>query len=207
MTRKNTSDITPWASDLDHLQWIKTFAPQLLQAKNILDLGCGSGYVCDFFMSHGAKTAVGIDAIEVKSSAESKAVYYTKDLNDPHWQSSLLSQYPHGFDCICAFDIIEHLLSPALFLRSINDLLSKNGALVLTTPNSNSWERLLKPHTWSGARDPQHLTLFSKYSLGFLLRKCDMQPTLMCAPVRKLGPLSNLFPHIGGQIFTVAQKS
>jgi hypothetical protein len=86
-------------------------------------------------------------------------------------------------------------------------LLRPGGQLVVTTPNTNSWERLLRPTAWSGAQDPQHRILFNRYSLAFLLRRVGFKPLVVRAPLRKLAFLGPLAPEVGAQIFAVATKA
>jgi hypothetical protein len=92
------------------------------------------------------------------------------------------------------------------FLSGCRDLLKPGGRLILTTPNTASWERILKGDRWSGATDPQHRILFSRYSLGFLLQRVGLIPVQLRAPVRRLSSVGLLAPQIGAQIFCVATR-
>lgn len=190
-------------SDLDHLQWIKEAKVESLKGMRILDLGCGSGYVCHKAISDGAATAVGIDVVrpEIPSGGTNGWQFMSTDLNARNWHESFNEQ----FDLVLAFDIIEHLDSPFLFLSSCRKLLVDSGRLVLTTPNALSWERFAKPLSWSGATDPQHKVLFTKYSLDFLLNRVGFRSNYMSAPMRSLSFLGALQPQVGGQILCVAE--
>jgi len=103
-----------------------------------------------------------------------------------------------------AFDILEHLESPYRFFKAIKSILSKNGPLVLATPNTLSWECFMKPASWSGAQDPQHKILINRYRLKFLLSRAGLKCTQIRAPMRTLIPLGPLQPQIGGQIICLA---
>jgi 2-polyprenyl-3-methyl-5-hydroxy-6-metoxy-1,4-benzoquinol methylase len=189
-------------SDLDHLRWLEIAKLNSFRGLRILDLGCGSGYVCHKAMEEGAQQAVGVDIVkpQIPNEGASRWQFSDADLNDRHWQK----EFSNPFNLVLAFDILEHLDSPYLFLKSCRELTDKNGKLVLTTPNTLSWERFYKPNGWSGIRDPQHKTLFTKYSLDFLLRKAGFSSATFQAPMRSLSFLGPLQPQIGGQILCIA---
>jgi 2-polyprenyl-3-methyl-5-hydroxy-6-metoxy-1,4-benzoquinol methylase len=190
----------PLSSDLDHLKWLEAAEVQSLAGKNILDLGCGSGYICHKAMNDGANSAIGIDLVKPAAEAN-KWRFLQLNLDEKNWDRSLERD---TFNLILAFDILEHLESPYQFLKSCRNLMAPDARLVLTTPNLMSWERFFKPENWSGVQDPQHKVLFTKYSLRFLLRKVGLSVFLVKAPMRSLTFLNGLQPQIGGQLLCVA---
>lgn len=195
----------PLSSDLDHLRWLSDIGLDKMNHLRLLDVGCGSGYVCHYAMEHGAKAAVGIDIVKPKGLLDpSSWRFMNYDLNAADWPTEFKGE---TFDLILAFDILEHLDSPYAFLQNLRSLMSKDGRLVLTTPNLMSWERYARPDNWSGVRDEQHKTLFTRYSLKFLLSKAGLQSDLMKAPLRSLGGLSSWTPQIGGQIVCRASRA
>ena len=196
------------APDLDHLSWLGEHTSVGLgdwAGKALLDLGCGSGFLCAEAARQGARHVVGIDLKSPDVEAKDWR-FCTVDLEADDWTAEVpRAQNGHSsFDLICAFDILEHLSSPVKFLNNCRNLLSSGGHLVLTTPNTASWERLLKGEAWSGATDPQHKILFSRYSLAFLLRRTGFHPMVLNAPVRKLARAHIPCPQVGAQIFCVA---
>lgn len=190
--------------DFDHLAWLRRDGLDQVQAKSILDLGCGSGALCQHFVEQGASHVVGVDILPPTRPAEGWR-YLNVDLNGSSWPHSLATAQG-GFDLVLAFDIIEHLRSPVDFLASVRQILNTGGSLVLTTPNTNSWERWLRRERWSGATDPQHLLLFNLYSLRFLLERSGYKIKRLAAPVRSLKGLSGLMPQVGAQILCVASR-
>ena len=189
-------------SDIDHYNWLKILGINSFTNLNILDLGCGSGYLCQKAMSMGASQALGVDVVKPETDpSEMLWEFGQLNLNEPQWHEELTSK----FDLLFAFDILEHLDSPSNFLVSCRKSLSSNGLLVVTTPNVNSWECTVNPNNWSGVQDPQHKTLFTKYSLAFLLKKSGFSDINLQAPIRKLSFLGALQPQIGGQILCTAK--
>jgi 2-polyprenyl-3-methyl-5-hydroxy-6-metoxy-1,4-benzoquinol methylase len=197
---------TPRPSDLDHLHWLNTKVNKNWKGCNVVDLGCGSGYLCEWLKAEGAAEVVGIDIEEPALIGKPLWTFGKVDL-EKEWDSDLRSLLNGGSaDYIFAFDIIEHLSSPWGFLSSCRKLLKPGGTLVLTTPNINSWERVLRPSNWSGARDPQHKILFAKYSLAFALEKGGYFVETLEAPLRSAKGLAPLLPDIGGQLFSVSKN-
>lgn len=195
------------APDHDHLRWLAAYGLESCADQTILDVGCGSGFLCQEFMRRGAKKAVGVD-LATPDVPPKAWVFLRQDLEDRTWPERVKTESDQtGFDLITAFDILEHLSSPVAFLSACLTLLNPNGKVVITTPNTNSWERLLKPQGWSGAMDVQHRILFNRYSLEFLLRRVGFAPTVMKAPLRKLSFLGAMTPDIGAQIIAVAGKA
>ena len=194
--------IEPWQSDLDHLNWLSFSKIKSFAGKRILDLGCGSGYICEKAMSEGAQNAVGIDLVRPNISDDASWIFLERNLDLPNWNDEVGSD----FDFILAFDILEHVESPFGFLKSCKDLLSDSGQLILTTPNLSSWERFVNPLNWSGVRDEQHKVLFNRYSLNFVLNRAGYSHVDLAAPIRKLSFLGPLQPHLGGQIFCKTSK-
>ncbi|MBC8552877.1 MAG: glycosyltransferase [Candidatus Brocadiales bacterium] len=198
------------ASDTVHLRWMESLGLQKSKGLNVLDLGCGSGYLCRKFSKEGYGTVIGVDIkLPVDQDKGGEGLQFLQiDLNQKDWVLSLLGAIAlERFDLILAFDIIEHLNAPIDFLKKVKKILSDSGSLVLTTPNTNSWERLLFPKTWSGARDTDHLTLFNVYSLQFLLQRAGFLSVHIHARINKLGPLASLFPDWGGQILSLNRKN
>jgi SAM-dependent methyltransferase len=85
------------------------------------------------------------------------------------WEERLSSDSTGAWDVIVAWEVIEHLLDPKAFVRAAAYALRPGGALILSTPNAESWSvRLLR------ASDPmlcpdEHLRLFSKKGLSALM--------------------------------------
>jgi 2-polyprenyl-3-methyl-5-hydroxy-6-metoxy-1,4-benzoquinol methylase len=187
-------------SDRDHFDWITTYYKKSLKGCRVLDIGCGKGDLSTELFKRGISSYVGIDLV-LKEQKDSRLQFINRDLNTPHWTDSL-----GQFDLILAFDILEHVESPWNLVGEINKLLSDEGVLILTTPNTQSWERMLRPKTWSGVSNDDHKYLFSDYSLKFMIEKTGLKIRNLQAPIRKLGFLNKVVPRLGGQIYCEATR-
>lgn len=193
---------TPRGSDLVHLEWLRNLDAPAWQGLTVLDLGCGSGFICEEAVDKGARLVCGLDFVKPEFfSLSSKWKFVAHDLDAPDWSQHLPAR---SFDVIMAFDILEHVASPYAFLKACSSLMSANSLLFITTPNVGSWERFLKPDSWSGVIDEQHKILFTRYSLNFLLSRVGLSSLKMTAPMRSLAFLGEFQPDIGGQILCKA---
>ena len=198
--------LKPTPYDLDHVKWLTYEGLSEFLGKRCLDLGCGSGYLSEAQALSGSTLAVGIDVVPVRypdaKPGEGRApIFLQADLNNVSWMpAGFQDGQMQGFDLITAFDIIEHLNSPWMFLKACRSLLSPSGKLLVTTPNASSWEKWLNPANWSGELDPDHRIIFTPYTLKFLLRRAGFEVTHIGAPLRKLGSFGRWLGPIGGQI-------
>lgn len=195
----------PRGSDFTHLQWLMDLKAPAWKGLNILDLGCGSGYLCDEAMRQGALSACGVDFVKPEfHSPKSSWTFVSQNLDDSDWHENLSEK---KYDLILAFDILEHVASPYLFLKACFSLMMDTSQLIITTPNLGSWERFLKPASWSGVIDEQHKVLFSRYSLNFLLNRVSLSADTLVAPIRSFSFLGPCQPQFGGQILCKASQS
>jgi SAM-dependent methyltransferase len=76
-----------------------------------------------------------------------------------------------GFDIITLFDVIEHIPDPITFMRSVDRLLNPGGAVLIFTPNFDSFSiRVMREY--SSIIDPtEHVVLYTLPSLHFLAGK------------------------------------
>lgn len=153
--------------------------------KTILDYGCGVGYFSVLFAKRGAKV-LGIDA---SLCAIRSAIWYAKregidDRCKFILSSNLSIKNNQKFDLIFLKDIIEHLPENIEFLKQIVNNLSKQGRLIITTPNTWSISYLkdylynrawLKDSTWIGGDDPTHVKLYNPKILKKILSDLNLK--------------------------------
>ncbi len=70
------------------------------------------------------------------------------------------------FECVTAFDVIEHFETVEQFFECMDGYLEDNGRLIITTPNKNSKWRRLYGDGWHGFGIPQyHRLIISEHWL------------------------------------------
>jgi 2-polyprenyl-3-methyl-5-hydroxy-6-metoxy-1,4-benzoquinol methylase len=94
------------------------FLDRIPTDSDVLEIGCGGGWVKDYLRNRSCIRYVGIDLVE---PAE-----IVGDIRS--W--SLLGLQPESFDVIVAFEVVEHVDC----FRACYELLRPGGSLMITTP-------------------------------------------------------------------------
>lgn len=163
-------------SFLDKLKF-KKFLPKINnQNLKFLDIGCGDGRYLELMhkkFNLKKSNCHGLDFKNYKLIELKKKGYNITHKN--------FSEYTpkKKFDIITMFHVIEHVESPRNYLKKIKRLLSKNGLLILETPNYDSIDaRIFKKSFWGGYHIPRHFVVFNDINLvklskkfGYLLKK------------------------------------
>lgn len=146
----------------------------LVDGKRVLDVGCiGHNFqhrkkIGTFYqdeLSSRAAFCQGLDILE-HSVNEARAAGYNVVLGNAETYSE-----PDFYDCIFAGELIEHLSNPGQFLDHARVNLVDDGVLVLTTPNTFSWSRLIRVLgrlTNEPPQNPEHTCYFTPLTLGEL---------------------------------------
>jgi cyclopropane fatty-acyl-phospholipid synthase-like methyltransferase len=94
------------------------FLERISKQDRILEIGCGTCWVGNYFKSKGFKNYVGLDIVPPAD--------IVGDIRD--WRTLGLQQ--QSFDVIIAFEVVEHIDC----FKECYDLLTLGGRLMLTTP-------------------------------------------------------------------------
>lgn len=134
-----------------------TFKNNNLKDVKILDFGSGNGNFLDLLSQLNIKNIYGFD-FDNKAVECSKQQGYEcfTDFNDLK---------NNKYDYIFLNHVIEHLPEPKETIKNLIDLLSKNGKIILRTPNSNSLLAKFFKESWRGWETPRHLNIFNNNSI------------------------------------------
>lgn len=162
--------------------------------KNVLDIGCGTGYFAHLTKSIYPKANVYATDISQKALRIGRRRY--KNIKFIRADAEKTFPFPDNFyDLVISGEHIEHVVNTDAYLLEINRVMGKDGVLLITTPNLVSWlNRILvllgkwpyfmEPsfqktipmfsffnYTFPDIKDPPfgHLRLFTKEELGKLL--------------------------------------
>lgn len=129
----------------------------------MLDVGCGEGWVLELAKQRGWEvygTEFSSRAIEI---CERKGIRMHLGVLD-------LDKFAEKeFDVIISSETIEHINNPQIELNNFFHLLRKGGLLYITTPNFNSYIRLIFKEKYDLIKYPEHLSYYSKITLNKLL--------------------------------------
>ena len=131
--------------------------------KRVLDVGCGTGKIVQFFNQQGFN-AIGCDkskiAIEVAKKVSKKSFIVASATKLPFKTGS--------FDLVISISTIEHLIQDDVrqFLQEACRVLKPHGFIFMITPNYASPLRYLLGKKWFGYSDPTHITFFTPKMLS-----------------------------------------
>lgn len=101
----------------------------LVPGGSVLDLGAGSGAMCQRLMDMGMKVTA-MDLVAENFKLNNVVPFIAADLNE-----DFSARLHDKLDGIIAVEIMEHLENPRKFLRECHKLLKPGGYLLLSTPN------------------------------------------------------------------------
>lgn len=131
---------------LNHLKFYR-FASQFIDSKHVADIGCGSGYGCDFMLKNGASSVSGTD-ISKAALQYARGKYGDKIKFTLQTAVDLKEYADDTFDVITCSEVLEHLKEykkEEVAVSEMKRITKNNGLIILGTPNSE----LLKKHGFS----------------------------------------------------------
>lgn len=139
----------------------------------LLDVGAATGV----FLETSARRGWRASGIEISDYAATKA--RQKNLNVQIGTLESMHFKKELFDMITMWDVLEHLPNPESTLKLANNLLKRDGLIVLNTPNSGSFFAKLMGKHWHLIVPPEHLFYFNIDNLTKLLRKTGFEVCLV----------------------------
>ncbi|MBI4362388.1 MAG: methyltransferase domain-containing protein [Euryarchaeota archaeon] len=143
-----------------HAEWVGrcraydrqvALAQRLARGERILDIGCGEGVITRRLPG---ERVVGADfstaALRRARAADGHGAYVAASADHLPFRAA-------SFDCVCAFEVIEHLPEPIInpCLAEMARVCIPGGWIALSTPNLSSlWLALFRS---LGFRNPEHL--------------------------------------------------
>ena len=135
--------------------------------KNVLELGCSTGYITRRLLQHNCTvTGVENDWEAAQTAAGTGAPVLTRDLNCADWAEGLKPE----FDVVLMGDVLEHLVNPLKVLQQARPLLRSGGYAVICLPNVAHWLTRLQlalgqfNYRPTGTLDATHLRFFTPHS-------------------------------------------
>lgn len=116
------------------------WAEKFIGGMKVLDAGCGHGYGSAYLSDGAASEIVGIDS-DKKAIRFASQTYRNPNLHFEVMDVSRLMFQPETFDAVISFEVIEHLVDVAPYLREIARVLKTGGLFLLSTPNKRFHDR------------------------------------------------------------------
>jgi len=132
-----------------------------------MEVGCGYGFGLDFAINSRGWRGIGIDPAplaEAGRDALSLAIELRYLRDDDEARGTM--------DVVMASEVIEHVPSPAAFVRTLRAMLKPGGLLMMTTPNGDDITPTLSPGIIVSLLSPTlHLVIQSAASFTALLHQ------------------------------------
>lgn len=141
----------------------------------VLDVGCGSGFFLAYLRSQGWQ-GHGLETAE-EHVAFARDVLGLFNVSMGAWPPT--NDAYRNFDAVSMIHLIEHLPDPITALTAARHSLCEGGAVLLETPNIESWPARIFGPRWVTLDAPRHMVLFSPQSLTRCLQSAGFQEIRM----------------------------
>jgi len=106
--------------------------------KQLLDIGCGGGILCEAMAQRGA-TVTGIDMGQ--APLEVAKLHRLESALDIDYQQNTAEAFadahPEQFDVVCCLEMLEHVPDPSAIIRACAELTRPGGDIFFSTINRN----------------------------------------------------------------------
>jgi SAM-dependent methyltransferase len=134
------------------------------------DIGAGFG----LFLEELRKLWPGSSYIAIEPSTEMADICKRAGFRVEGCLLEDLKRYGGSFDLLTAFELMEHLYDPHLFLKTAYHLLKPGGWLLLTTLNGEGFDIQVLWEKSKSIYPPCHINFFNPDSLSLLLRSAGL---------------------------------
>jgi SAM-dependent methyltransferase len=116
-------------------EWVETYAERRgLSRLRVLDYGCGTGALVTYPLALLGHTVLGSD-VHDPSIELARTRYQLPNLTFEALSIEKLLEQAAQFDVVICSEVLEHLVNPGDFLRSLRRLVVPHGIVIITTPN------------------------------------------------------------------------
>jgi 2-polyprenyl-3-methyl-5-hydroxy-6-metoxy-1,4-benzoquinol methylase len=131
----------------------------------LLDIGCSLGYFVEAANARGWNAS----GIEISPHAAQEARKIGLDVRTGVLEDAGYSS--RAFDCVTMWDVLEHVPDPTAHMLEVRRVLSKDGLVVVGTPNLGHIMFRIKRERWRHLKPREHIFYFRKSSITRLLAK------------------------------------
>ncbi len=213
----NLIESSDWATESERSRVVSKFfsgenlAAIILQNKynfgerRVLDIGCSYGQS----LLYWGESSIGVDVSEQMAGLPKALGYevYLTNIEDRLYPE----EWKADFDGAFSDNLIEHLVSPHLFLVRINRILNDDGLLVLghpTVPFTSLAKNIWRCYNgFDGYLAGEHINFYTPETISLTLKRAGFKVIDQWQPLpRKLNSLRKLVGPFSTHCYTVAKK-
>ncbi len=112
------------------------FLAGFVEGKDILEVGCGTGYGTSYMYSKGARRAVGVD-ISATALDVAREAWTGPGLEFYQMSAEELAFPDDSFDMVCSVGAIDHMTAPVRFVQSARRILRPGGIFACSVINKD----------------------------------------------------------------------
>lgn len=156
-------------------------------AGRLLEVGCAYGLFASRALDRGWDVAaMDVSAAGVAHTRSRLGIEVHRGLvDDAPWE-------PGSFDVVVAWDVLEHVPDPRVFLDRVRGFLRPGGTLALSLPNVDSWPARLLRRRWWTLRPDEHIWHFTPGTLARTLDEAGFTAVALTASPLAPGNLGRL---------------
>jgi 2-polyprenyl-6-hydroxyphenyl methylase / 3-demethylubiquinone-9 3-methyltransferase len=158
---------------------------------DILDLGCGAGFLSNVLAADG-HCVTGVDLAE-GALRVARAEDKTQSVQYEAMDARALQYADESFDAVCAMDVLEHVVSWEALVKEAARVLRPGGLLFFYTFNRNFLSKLLviKGVSWVVKNTPNNLHVYEMFIKPEEFVRVAEEHALIVEPLRGLRPVLN----------------
>ena len=139
---------------------------------SILDIGCWDGK----FLEH-LKENYNLYGMEINSDAAIKSS--KKGINIIAKNIYDAQSLSFKFDVVTAFDVIEHMENPLIFLEFMSRLVKDNGTIIISSGNTETLTWKIQGSRYWYCQNPEHISFINKKWCFYAAKKLNLQIELI----------------------------
>ena len=148
-------------------QVLRNLAKRELTGGDLLEIGCGYGYLLDearSWFDRRAGTEFSAQGAEIAGKTGAKVFVGGIEQVPPE----------RNFDCIIATQVIEHVYEPLTFIRQLASHTKRGGHIVVATPDIGGVLRRAMGRRWPSFKAPEHVVYFDFRTLSMLMQQAGL---------------------------------
>jgi len=162
----------------------------------LLDIGCGYGYLLD--------EARGLFDYRAGTEFSKEAAGIAEKLCDRVFIGGI-EEVDCLFDLITTISVLEHVYNPVDFMKGIVKKLNPGGAVVMVTPNIDSfWAKFMR-RKWPSFKIPEHIAYYDRKTLNYLFEISGLK-LMEFFPYHAFFPLGLIFEKLGFMTLPLKDK-